>query len=82
MISKTDLINLIKTDTLQSNSLQSYSPIKLKTLHYCFMFAAENGHTKSVKIFLTDPRTDPAIFDNYAIKFASKNGHYAIVALL
>ena len=77
MTTKTDLVEAIKSNTLLLNP-----DIKLSTLHFGYKFATENGYVNSVKLFLDDPRTDPAIDANYAIKVASKNGHTEVVKIL
>jgi hypothetical protein len=35
-----------------------------------------------VKLLLSDKRVDPSAADNYAIRYASKKGHYDVVELL
>jgi hypothetical protein len=35
-----------------------------------------------VKLLLADERVDPSANDNYAIRFAAKNGHKEVVKIL
>ena len=47
-----------------------------------FCVACTIGNTKVVALLLTDPRVDPSIQDNYAIRAASCYGNHEVVALL
>ena len=47
-----------------------------------FRKAVENDYAKVVELLLRDKRVDPAADDNYAIKFAARNGHIKIVKML
>ncbi|KAI8620367.1 ankyrin repeat-containing domain protein [Chytriomyces sp. MP71] len=45
-------------------------------------WAVDKGHTCTVQVLLRDPRSDPAVDDNYALKSAACEGHIALLSLL
>jgi ankyrin repeat protein len=49
---------------------------------YLIVWAAQKGYTEIVKLLLADPRVDPTINNNNAVRFASEESHVEIVKLL
>ena len=47
-----------------------------------FLQAIENNDIKNVKLLLNHPKVNPSDKDNWAIRYASIEGHYDIVNLL
>jgi ankyrin repeat protein len=81
MATKADLIELISendTDTLS----KLLGGIKPSRLEFLYKWASSNGYDKSVELFLSDERLDPALDDDFAIRLASSNGHPNVVRLL
>lgn len=44
--------------------------------------ASEYGHDSVVKLLLADRRVNPSVYNNYAIRRASENGHYSEIYIL
>ncbi len=44
--------------------------------------ASSKGHVEVLRLLLCDPRVDPPIVENIAIRIASENGYADIVELL
>ena len=47
-----------------------------------FLQAIENNDIKNVKLLLNHPKVNPSDKDNWAIRYASIEGHYDIIKLL
>ena len=47
-----------------------------------FIWSVQNNKVESVSSLLKDPRIDPAVDKNLAIRYSSQNGHTEIVRLL
>ena len=44
--------------------------------------ASENGHHKTVRLLMSYPHINPAIFNNLALTYAAANGHHKVVQAL
>lgn len=75
-------------DDIRANNIQKINRILTKSnhdvdkLHKIFMIAAEEGNAEVVERLLQDPRIDPGVRDNYAIRKASKKGNVDVVRVL
>jgi ankyrin repeat protein len=52
------------------------------TSDYALEAAADCGFTDAFKLLLSDARVDPSAQNNYALIYASQNGHLEIAKLL
>ena len=86
------IINYISTNLLQkvlfdkqldiAELLLQHPIINLSDLDHSMWLASDLGYTDIVKLLLQNPKVDPSILNNKALRLAVENGHSDIVKLL